>query len=143
MFGAVVREYSSTAMPPFLAISTPAFLQSELGDVRHAAGREHDAVGGNVIAARRAAPNNARRAFSIAATGAAGDHPDAALLHLDAQVLAHVVVEAAQNILAAIDQRHVRAETGKDAGELDRDVAAALDHHAARQFRQMKRLVRR
>ncbi len=73
---------------------------------------------------------------------AAGDHPDAVLLHLGAQVLAHVVVKAAQDVVAAIDERHMRAEPGKNAGELDRDVAAALDHNAARQLRQMKRLVR-
>ena len=73
---------------------------------------------------------------------AAGEHLDAARFHLDAQVLAHVVVEAAQDILAAIDQRHMRAQPGEDAGELDGDVAAALDHDAARQLRQMKRLVR-
>ena len=36
-----------------------------------------------------------------------------------------------------------RPEAGKDAGELQRDIAAALDHDAARQRRQMKRLVRR
>ncbi len=75
--------------------------------------------------------------------GAAGDHPDAVLLHVLAQVLAHVVVKPAQNVFAAIDQRHVRAEAGKNAGEFDRDIAAALDHHAARQFRQVERLVGR
>ena len=58
-------------------------------------------------------------------------------------MLAHVVVKAAQNVFAAIDQRHVGAEAGKNAGEFDRDIAAALDHHAARQFRQVERLVRR
>ena len=75
--------------------------------------------------------------------GAAGDDPDAVLLHVDAQMLAHVVVEAAQDVFAAIDQRHLGAEAGKDAGEFDRDIAAALDHDAARQLRQMERLVRR
>ena len=55
-------------------------------------------------------------------------------LHLRAQMLTHVVVEAAQDILAAIDQRHLGAEAVEDAGELDRDVAAALDQDALRQF---------
>ena len=64
------------------------------------------------------------------------------LFHVHAQMLPHVVVEAAQDVLAAIDERHVRAEAGKNAGELDRDVAAALDHHVRRQLRQMERLVR-
>ncbi len=57
-------------------------------------------------------------------------------------MLAHVVVEAAQDILAAIDQRHMRAEPGENSGEFDGDIAAALDHDAARKLRQMKRLVR-
>ena len=73
---------------------------------------------------------------------AAGDDPDAVLLHVHAQMLTHIVVEAAQNVLAAIDQRHVRAEAGENSGEFDRNIAAALDHDAARQFRQVERLVR-
>src|ERR1700685_3515691 len=75
--------------------------------------------------------------------GAAGDDTDAVLLHVHAQVLAHFVVKTAQNIFAAIDQRYVSAETGKNPGEFDRDIAAALDHHATRQFRQVERLIRR
>ena len=57
-------------------------------------------------------------------------------------MLAHVVVEAAQDVLAAIDQRHLGAEPVEDAGELDRDIAAALDENALRQLLQMERLVR-
>ena len=57
------------------------------------------------------------------------------LLHLGREMLAHVVVEAAQDLLAAIDQRHLGAETVEDVGELDRDVAAALDQDALRQLR--------
>ena len=49
-------------------------------------------------------------------------------------MVAHVVVEAAQDLLAAIDQRHLGAEAVEDAGELDRDVAAALDQDALRQL---------
>ena len=71
------------------------------------------------------------RRFSIAVDGVAGDDFDAARLHLAAQMLAHVVVEAAQDVLAAIDQRHLDAQPGENAGELHRDIAAALDHDAA------------
>ena len=56
---------------------------------------------------------------------------------------AHVVVEAAQDVLAAIDHGHLGAEPVEDGGELDRDVAAALDQDALRQFLEVKRLVRR
>ena len=75
--------------------------------------------------------------------GMPAGHGDAARAHLVAQVLAHIVVEAAQDILAAIDQRHFAAEAGEDAGELHRDIAAALDDDALGQFGQMERLVRR
>ena len=73
---------------------------------------------------------------------AAGQDGDALLLHLGAQMGADVLVEAAQDVLAAIDQRHVGAETGEDAGKLQRDIAAALDHDALRQRFQVKHLVR-
>ena len=56
-------------------------------------------------------------------------------------MLAHVVVEAAQNVFAAIDQRHLRAKAGENAGKLHRDIAAALDQDALGQLRKMKRFV--
>ena len=74
---------------------------------------------------------------------AAGQNGDAFLFHLGAHMGAHVVVETAQDVVAAIDQRHVGAEARKDAGELQRDITAALNHDALRQLRQMKHLVRR
>ena len=74
--------------------------------------------------------------------GAAGDNSDAALLHLGAHMGADVLVETAQNVVAAIEHGYVGAEAGKDAGEFQRDIAAALDHDALRQFGEMKRLVR-
>ena len=55
---------------------------------------------------------------------------------------AQVVVEAAQDVLAAIDQRHLRAEAVEDAGELDRDIAAALHQDALRQLLEVEGLVR-
>ena len=73
--------------------------------------------------------------------GAAGDDGDALLLHLGAHMLADVLVETAQDVVAAIDHGHVGAEAGEDAGEFQRDIAAALDHDALRQFGEMKRLV--
>ena len=41
--------------------------------------------------------------------------------------VAHVLVEAAQELVAAMQQRHLAAEPGEDPGELDGDVAAADD----------------
>jgi len=57
--------------------------------------------------------------------------------------VADIVVKTAQDILAAIDHRDVGAVAGENAGEFERDIAAALDHDALRQFLQVKRLVRR
>ena len=51
--------------------------------------------------------------LSTASTVLPRDDLDAALLHLRAQVRAHVVVETAQDVFAAVDQRHLRAETGE------------------------------
>ena len=62
--------------------------------------------------------------------------------HFLAQVFADIVVEAAQDIFAAIDQRHSAAQPRKDAGEFHRDIAAALDDDALGQSLQMERLVR-
>src|SRR5262249_38208325 len=55
---------------------------------------------------------------------------------------AQIIVKPAQDILAAVDQRHVGPQPVENAGELDRDIAATLDQDARRQFVQMKRLVR-
>ena len=42
-------------------------------------------------------------------------------------MLAHVVIEAAQNIFAAVDQRDLAAKACKYSGEFDCNVAAALN----------------
>ena len=65
----------------------------------------------------------------------AGDDLDAVDRHLRLKPLAQVVVEAAQDALAAIDQRDLRAQALQQARELHRDVAAALDHRIERQPR--------
>ena len=50
---------------------------------------------------------------------------DALLLHRLVQHAPEIHVEAAEDLLAAIDQRRVDAEAVKDVGEFDGDVAAA------------------
>ena len=59
-----------------------------------------------------------------------------------AEARADVLVEAAQELVAAVQQRHAAAEAAEDAGELDRDVAAADDQDALRQAFEMEHLVR-
>ena len=74
--------------------------------------------------------------------GAAGENGDALFLHLGTHMGADVLVEAAQDVVAAIDHGDVGAEARENAGEFQRDIAAALDHDALRQFRQMEGLIR-
>ncbi len=54
---------------------------------------------------------------------------------------AQIHVEARQHLAAAIDDRRVDAEAGENAGELDRDIAAAADQDLLRQLLQVERLV--
>ena len=56
--------------------------------------------------------------------------------------IAQVLVEAAQDLLAAVDERHLRAEAGEDAGELHRDIAAAVDCDARGQPLEVESLIR-
>src|SRR5437763_15318173 len=74
---------------------------------------------------------------------AAGEDANAVRLHFHADVVAELVIETAQNIFAAIDKRHVRAQPGKDSGKFHGNVTAALNQYAPREVRQMERLVRR
>ena len=125
-----------------LAYPNAGFVNSETHDVGPPADREHHLV------RRDRAPVGETHIKFIArlldgGDGVAAGHGDAVGAHLVAQMLAHVIIEAAQDVFAAIDEGHLRAEARKDAGELDRDIAAALDDDARRQFIEMQRLVRR
>ena len=102
--------------------------------------REHHLVGGDARSVRQMRGEFLAVLVDLV-DGAAGQNGDAVLLHLAAHMGADVLVEAAQDVVAAIDHRHVGAEAGKDAGEFQRDIAAALDQDALRQRRQMKHLV--
>ena len=116
--------------------------QSEIGHVGMAADGKHHEIGGQAGATGKARGELIAMLVHLV-DGAAGDHGDAALLDLLAHMRAHIVIESTQNVVAAINQRHVAAVAGEDAGEFERDVAAALHHHALRQLRQMERFVGR
>ncbi len=64
-------------------------------------------------------------------------------LHRLVQATAHVLVEAAENFGAAIDQRRLDPEAVEDIGEFDGDIAAAGHHDRARQFLEVEGLVGR
>src|SRR5205807_7025433 len=74
---------------------------------------------------------------------AARENANAVRLHFHADVMADIVIETAQNIFAAIDERHVRAQPGKDSGKFHGNVTAALNQYAPWEVRQLERLVRR
>ena len=119
-------------MPPFSAISTPAFSRPSLATfgARPVANITLSAIDAH---SRSDKPNakTSSPSRSIAATV----QPVTTLMPCRsmfiAHMRAHVIVEAAQDVFAAIDQRHLRAEAGKDPGELHRDIAAALDERCA------------
>ena len=58
------------------------------------------------------------------------------------QPVADLLVIAAQDHVAAVDQGHVRAELVEDAGEFVGDIAAAGDHDPLRQLVEVEHLVR-
>ena len=85
---------------------------------------------------RFAAPLEARRQDPEA-------QPYAGALELVAQAGAHVLVEAPEHVVGAHDLRHLGAELGEQAGEFDRDIAAADHQQAPRKGRKVENLVRR
>ena len=67
---------------------------------------------------------------------------DALFAHLVGDVAPHLSVKAAQNLLAAIELRHLGPHAVKDAGELAGNISAAHHHYPLWQVRQVKYLVR-
>ena len=55
----------------------------------------------------------------------------ALLLHLASEMGAHISVEAAKNLLAAIDKNSFNTQAGEDASKLHRDIATADDDDPA------------
>src|SRR5262249_18493622 len=110
-------------------------------DIGDAAGGVHDLAGAEdsiVIAGDAHAGSRALDLGDIAAQ----TEFDPLLLHLGGQMIAQIVIEAAQDLLAAIDQYGLDAKVVEDAGELDRDITAPHDADALRQLLQVESLVR-
>ncbi|MNU53444.1 hypothetical protein D3C71_424770 [compost metagenome] len=101
-------------------------LEAEALRVGHAAGGEEHGVGLDLLAARERdheAVGAARDGRGLAVQA----HVDAGLAHLVGKKLAHVVVEAGEQVGAAVQLRHLGAQAVEDRCELAGDVAAA--HH--------------
>lgn len=92
---------------------------------------EHHLIGRDARSVRQVRREGLAMLFDLG-DDAAGQHRNAGLLHFAAHMSAHIVVEAAQDILTAIDHRHIGTKPGEDAGEFQRDVAAALNHNPLR-----------
>ena len=80
--------------------------------------------------------------FSIRGDVALDLERDPARAHGAGDVVAQVLVEAAQDLVAAVELDHVGAEAVHDAGELAGDIAAADDEHALRLGLEVEDLVR-
>ncbi len=98
--------------------------QTQAFGVGHAAGRVHDHVGFEEIALVR---HQAIAVADFVDTLAAGRvlDLDALLLHLGRQMGADILVEAAQDLVAADKLRDLHARRVEDAGELDSDITPA------------------
>ena len=130
-------------MPPFSASFTPGLLQTEPFDVRLAAGGKHGADRPRTISLSESSTSRPCSTFSTAATVCRVTILMPRLLHFARRCSRTSSSKPRRMLLAAIDQRDLAAEAVEDAGELDGDIAAALDQDALRQLLEMEGLVRR
>src|SRR5690606_28934743 len=101
-------------------------LQAETGDIGPPPGGVHDEAGRHTLTVPERQIEAARRLVDPRDVGHHA-HVDTLAHHFLVQQVAQVVVEAAQNLLAAIKQFGAHAEPIEDAGELDCNVATAHD----------------
>jgi hypothetical protein len=114
--------------------------ESEICNARMPADRKQHLIGGDARPVRQMRCEFVTVPINLV-DSASRKNGDALFFHLRTDVRANIVVETAQDIVAAIDHRHIAAKSCKDAGELERDVSAALDRNSLRQFPEMKYLV--
>ena len=116
------------------------FVEAEAERVRRAADSEHDLLGGQRRAVRQM-PDEPGAGLLEVREDVPGDDADALLDVGLGETVAQILVEAAQDLVAAIDDRRLDAEVRENAGELHGDVAATGDDDPLRQARQIERLV--
>ena len=98
-------------MPPFAGLmATPAFSSPRLATFGMPADREHHLVGGDARTVRQMRGEFVAVLVDLV-DGAAGEDGDALLLHLGADMRADVLVEAAQDVVAAIDHASRRSRS--------------------------------
>ena len=109
--------------------------------IRDATDGQHDLVDGQRLAAGKQHVQPALRVLAHPFGNRVAEDPDSLFLHRLVQSPAKVHVEPAEDLLAAIDQRGLHAQPMEDVGELDGDVASALDHDRLRQLLEIEGLV--
>ena len=138
----LVAKCSSTLTAPLSASATPDVGQAEPLGVRIAAGGVEHLVGDldTAVAHRHAKP----LALAVDALDMAGGAQiDPLLAHLDGHEAGDLGIEAAQDLLAAVELRDLRPQAAKDRREFAGDVATADDQQVLRKGRQVENLVRR
>ena len=125
--GTAVCDQSSTATAPLAASLTPSASSPRPAVFGPAPGGEEHLVDDVRLAVVDADLEAAARPSRSAVTSRWISSTIAARAHGVGHVVAQVVVEAAQDLVAAVELDHVGAEAVHDAGELAGDVAAADD----------------
>ncbi len=115
-------------------------IEPEPDGVRHPADGQHHLLGLQraAVIQQHAAPV---RGLLDGVDGDAELEGHAVRRQLVGDALADLLVEAAQHLVAAMHHGDLGAETGEQAGEFQRDIAAALDDDACRLRLQMEHLV--
>ena len=149
-----MRENSSTRTAPFSRRATPQFSSpspttSGLRPVAKSASPDRKPPPPVSRSRRRSPPDpptplpdGPGPIHSIASTSQPNRRSIPARPHLVGEMAANLLVEAAQEELAAVDQGDLAPEPGQDARELDADVASPDHREALWQTLQVKGLVR-
>jgi hypothetical protein len=111
MLSTLVREYSSTMISPFWPVFDACGLETQTVGVGIAAQRQHDLIGDQRLAVEVCATQAAIGAALDLLEDLVAQDADALFLHRRMQAAAHVHVEPRQDLLAAVDQRGVNAQT--------------------------------
>src|SRR6185312_11243811 len=116
-------------------------LEPEIGGIGCAAGTAQEEIGIDGLAGRKRAANAVAPLLDRGEQHAAADANAARPVHRH-QMVTHVLVESAQELVGA--DQHLDLDSGhmEDAGELDRDVAAPGYDDTSRQGFEVERLVR-
>ena len=121
----------------------PGLVEAEAFGVGPAADRDQHDVGLDRLgrAALRGLDGQRDRVALALGLGDLGRKPELEALLLEDLVgfLAHVAVEAGQDLVEELDDRDLRAEPPPDRAELEPDHAAADHDHALRHLRQLER----